>query len=634
MEETQVLIVGGGPVGTLLSALLSKNHRLPNIVLERDTEIPPNPRAFSIGADGIRAMQDAGLTISQIYKEVGAQTVDLHFVSGRHYDINATPFLRGRGADNSHASHVLNIMFRQPKLEELLRGAIRESGIGEYRDGSEVVGMEDADGNKSVVVRYRDVRDGKEKSIKARFVVGCDGRRGYVRKVFLEPKGIIAERIHPFIQVWAGCNWYIDPPTPESHPDFPLWKLGWTPDEVMDEFVPKDFKYLCHPDRIGAASKIGVPTDRPRVWRTEFEVLPHEDPDHEASLERVTAKAMPYMTHKGKRFGLIEDVTFPVDSMKPSRAWHYVFESKMCNIWHVGRVSLAGDAAHVFPPFGGQGVQMGFTDAEGVAWRLAVASRPENVDLPTEKLDTLFNAYSDERRQIIRQALDYTMYNGEIATLKTPWKVFIRDWGLWLLQQIPGIREQVQTIPMRVPEYQYEQGMAFLPNVGGGRSFYQVGCKRLGRDEVIYTDDIVFAQGKKGVFQLVVLLDGMSELPKAVKDLETVSSMSDDAKQLIDEATVLLPSGTSSSKDLENTKLPPATTVIQEANYTEFANSSLLETRSEPAGYTGGELRKQHGNRKYVITRQDRIVFAACRTMEELRQAVEAMQRVLRCEVA
>lgn len=634
MEEVPILIVGGGPVGTLLSALLSRNYAIPNIVLERDTCIPPNPRAFSISADGIRAFQDAGISTAQIYRDLGAQTVDLHFVGGRAHDINATPFLEGRADVNTHTSHVLNIMFKQPRLEELLRGIIRDASVGSYRDGCEVVGMEEVEDGKAVVVTYQDIRSGEEKKVKARFAVGCDGRRGYVRKVFLEPKGVVAERFHPFMQIWAGCNWYIDPPTPESHPDFPLWKLGWTTDKVMDEFIPKDFKYLCHPDRKGAASRIGVPTDQPRVWRTEFEVLPGEDPETEGSLERVTAKIRPYMTHKGKRFGLKEDVTFPEDCMRPTRSWHYVFESKMCNKWYAGRVFLAGDAAHVFPPFGGLGVQMGLMDIQGLAWRLAIANRTENIDLPSEKLDALFDAWAEERKQAIGEALEYTMHNGNILMLKDPLKVFVRDWGLWLLQQIPGIREKVQRIPIDSPKYRYEEGMAFLPNLGGGKVFYQIGCKRVGDDNVVYTDDVIFAPEKKSMLQLLVLLEGVDDIPRALKDLDVVVSLSNDAKQLVDEATFLIHGGSVAPKSLEGMELPSQVTVAHSANSEEFASSSLLKARSAAVGYTGNEFKEQHGDRKYVIARRDRFIFATCRDKEELRQAVEAMLRVLRCEIA
>ena len=68
-ETTEVLICGGGPVGALLSTLLGQMSKS-TIVLEKEVELYPYPRAFTLGEDGIRLLQGAGLS-DHIYTDIG-----------------------------------------------------------------------------------------------------------------------------------------------------------------------------------------------------------------------------------------------------------------------------------------------------------------------------------------------------------------------------------------------------------------------------------------------------------------------------------------------------------------------------------------------------------------------------------
>lgn len=71
-----------------------------------------------------------------------------------------------------------------------------------------------------------------------------------------------------------------------------------------------------------------------------------------ASLEETRKIIYPYITHPGSWYGLEQPIRFPEDCIKTLRSRPFSFVARSCNKWSLGRVVLAGDAAHVFPPFG------------------------------------------------------------------------------------------------------------------------------------------------------------------------------------------------------------------------------------------------------------------------------------------
>lgn len=146
-------------------------------------------------------------------------------------------------------------------------------------------------------------------------------------------------------------------PNQRTHPDFPLWKLGYTPEQVFDAFFSLDFRFLCDPARAAVCGRFGPPSER--LWRFEFVVLAGEEPKEMALEENAFKIIWPYLTHEGSRYGLSSPVSYPRDCISILRSRPFHFSARSCNQWSKGRAVLAGDAAHVFPPFGGQGISSG-----------------------------------------------------------------------------------------------------------------------------------------------------------------------------------------------------------------------------------------------------------------------------------
>jgi hypothetical protein len=108
---------------------------------------------------------------------------------------------------------------------------------------------------------------------------------------------------YEYKETWVAVNYHMDLPTKESHPDFPLWKLDYTPQQVYDAFFPKGFRFIGNPDRPSVCGTFGIRTER--LWRFEFvvDVNQGEDPQDMASYEKASAVIFPYLTHPGWQYG-------------------------------------------------------------------------------------------------------------------------------------------------------------------------------------------------------------------------------------------------------------------------------------------------------------------------------------------
>lgn len=97
-----------------------------------------------------------------------------------------------------------------------------------------------------------------------------------------------------------ALNWEIILPNETTHPYFPLWSLGYTPEQVYDLFFPTNFRFLCNPKRPAVCGRFGLPSDR--LWRFEFVVLENEDGEDMAKPELIKEIVFPYITHNGSRY--------------------------------------------------------------------------------------------------------------------------------------------------------------------------------------------------------------------------------------------------------------------------------------------------------------------------------------------
>jgi hypothetical protein len=168
-------------------------------------------------------------------------------------------------------------------------------------------------------------------------------------------------------ETWVAVNWKTSLPNPNTHPGFPLWKLGYSPEEVFDLFFPENFRFLCNHQRPAVCGRFGRPEER--LYRFEFVVKHGEVGEELVQPDCLKAILRPYFTHPGSRFGSVlcshssrhalltdvflrlqDTVAYPEDCIETLRASPFLFAARSCNKWALGRVLLCGDSAHVFPP--------------------------------------------------------------------------------------------------------------------------------------------------------------------------------------------------------------------------------------------------------------------------------------------
>ncbi|KAL4811243.1 hypothetical protein BDV18DRAFT_128954 [Aspergillus unguis] len=610
-ETTDVVICGCGPTGALLSAYLGQQS-IKHIILEKEGEIVTDPRGIALDEDGIRLLQGVGI-YDKIYSEVGTCMNIFKFLGGTEKNLNRDGFLEmDYSTTEGGTGHVGFICHKQPTLEKNLRSAMLSSGFCQLRSNCTVDEIrQDEDWS---YCRYRKA-NGELHSIRSRFFVGADGKTGFTRKQYLEPLGIQMEQAHNafYDETWVALNWEMTLPTEGTHPDFPLWSLGYSPEQVYDLFFPSNFRFLCNPERPAVCGRFGIPSDR--LWRFEFVVLDGEDGNQMATPEKTKEIILPYLTHAGKRYGLSQDVQYPEDCIRVLRSRPFRFSARICNKWSHKRVVLCGDAAHVFPPFGGQGIASGFRDAISLAWRLTALCRQ---NASSSNIETTFASWYLERKQQLKMSLAATIRNGEAVNETNPFKIFLRSCMLFIMNLIPSWQRQLRLGPRKdgMVRYKHSPGMPFIPELNGGLCLPQVYCK-CGPENIFFTDDVIFNPSKKGLFQLLIYLENASELEPAREAVSAIEGFGRDEIH-IEEATYIIQEP-DWSPDKANKH---ADSVYQLATSEEFAGSQLCKGRPEPQYYDMHYLGRALGGSKYVIVRPDRFIFAACSSREELQRAV------------
>ncbi|KAJ6104882.1 hypothetical protein N7486_003571 [Penicillium sp. IBT 16267x] len=608
-EITDVIICGCGPSGAMLTAYLGQMS-IPHIVIEKEAEITTDPRGIALDEDGIRMLQGIGI-YDHIYSDIGT----CENIPGR--EVVWYPLLNERSGMRifKFIGGTDKVLDRKAFLE-MDYGTTSSTITDIYEEGDHVYS------------RYLDAQ-GNIHQVKSRFLVGADGKTGFTRKNFLEPLGIRMEQAHEsfYDETWVALNWEISLPTEKTHPEFSLWKLGYTPQQVYDVFFPENFRFICNPERPAVCGRFGLPSDR--LWRFEFVVRAGEDGEQMSKSENIQKVAYPYITHSGTRYGLTQDVQFPEDCIRVLRSRPFRFSARSCNKWSLGRVVLCGDAAHVFRlVIGGQGIASGFRDAVSLAWRLVVLCRQKFSTKPSNHEEVLKGWYI-ERKQQLERSLASTIENGKFVTEGNPVNIFLRDWSLFFMHFVPSWRRDLRLGRRKEGpvKYQYSPGLPFDPRYVGGICLPQVYVKLAdGSSDIFFSDDIIFGQRKKGLFQLLISLESMDRWSAAREAVSRVEELSEGEIHAA-EATFLIQSVAIDSKAVVTEAPPP---VYCLATGEEFAGSSLCIGRPKPEYYDPLYLSRALKGNMFVLIRPDRFIYAACNEAAQLEESVSQAVAYLR----
>ncbi len=316
-----IAIVGCGPVGALAANLLGQAG-LSVLVLEQEATPHPLPRAVHIDHEMMRIFQGAGL-IDPLLPLMRETEGHLHIGA----DGGVIRYL-GTAGRAKRFGWANDYFFYQPELEAKLRAALERFAAVELRLGARLDDLsQDPDGVTMTLADGRKPR--------ARYVIACDGARSAVRKAL----GVKLDDLD-FEEPWLVVDAEVEGPI--SFPDF-----TGVPDGANLQQLSV---MLCDPRRPAT-----IVPGRGAHRRWEFMLLPGEDDAAMMAPDSVAALIAPWV--KGAASRIV-------------RAATYRFHGLVAEQWQVGRVFLAGDAAHQTPPFFGQGMCHGLRDVSNLAWKL------------------------------------------------------------------------------------------------------------------------------------------------------------------------------------------------------------------------------------------------------------------------
>lgn len=342
-----VIVVGGGPTGMMLAGEL-RLHGVRVLVLEKEPEPPPIVRGLGLHVRSIEVLDQRGL-LERFLAHGTKYPLSSHFAG----IVKPAP----DGLDTAHP-YILGIP--QPITDRLLAERAAELGA-EVRRGCALVGLsQDADGVTA------ELADGTR--LRSRYLVGCDGGRSTVRTLL-------------------GVGFPGEPATTE----WLLGEMAVTADAATIDAVVAEVRRTRPGFGVGPIGDGMYRVVVPAAAVTEDRTVP---PTLDEIRERLRAVA-------GTDFGV----------HAPRRLSRFSDATRLAERYRVGRVLLAGDAAHVHAPLGGQGLNLGIQDAFNLGWKLAA-------EIAGWAPDGLLDSYQAERCPVAADVLDNTRAQSALMSLE------------------------------------------------------------------------------------------------------------------------------------------------------------------------------------------------------------------------
>ena len=353
MRKYDVAIVGFGPTGGTLANLLALQG-FSILIIEKEKSFYPLPRAVHFDDEIMRVFQTIGITDKFLKHTIINKGTK--FVNSKNRVVLDWPRPRSITENGWYPSY----RFHQPDLERKLRRRLKDFKKVSVMQNTKVNSLKEE--KNSVKIYIENINNNKISEIRAKYIIGCDGARSTIRKQIKAKFQNLG-----FTQKWA----------------------------VVDLILKKNKKEL--PDRTIQYSNSKRPATycrnvgKRRRW--EFAINNNESEKKVLSNSYIWNFLKPWLK--------------PSEALM-ERKTIYTFQSAISKKWKKGRVFLAGDAAHLMPPFMGQGMCAGVRDASNLAWKIAYC-------LKNNHSEKLLNTYQSERYSNVIEYIKTTVKMGEFV---------------------------------------------------------------------------------------------------------------------------------------------------------------------------------------------------------------------------
>lgn len=415
--DIDVLIVGAGPTGLMLANELAAFGVSLRIV-DKAPVRSDKSRAIVVQSRGLELLDRHGLGRALVERGTVGQGIDIH-VYGRHaaslnmgdFDFKDTAFSDTLLASQTDTEDLLETHLLQ-KLGPDHRGIERPATIRAIVADDDGVDVELMHGEDSE-------RSEETENVRCRYVVGCDGAHSSVRHA-----ANIAFEGDTYLQSFLLCDAHI-----RNWPDRPVGRTQMFWDKGFVTLLPyaesKGIVRLiaCRPLPADAAAEARAQQEQPTLetFQQFFADTAHFHGENTPQL------------------------------VDPVWVTAFRLHHRVAAAYRSGRLLLAGDAAHIHSPAGGQGMNTGLGDATNLGWKLAAAVRAARSNKATTSAlgltDTLLSSYNAERRPVGERLLKTTDKMFIAATTATPFFVWLRNtvlnWVAPLVVRVRRRREQI-----------------------------------------------------------------------------------------------------------------------------------------------------------------------------------------------
>jgi len=426
--ECDVVIIGAGPAGVTLASLLA-GYDVSVLIMDREPDVLQEPRAVGIDDEALRTLQSFGMAERVLDDAVRNAPIRYYDSKGRVL-AHVAPSARPYGWPRRN-------LFFQPNLEKVLREYLAMQPNVELRTSCEAVGLQQDDSGVVITARH----GGEHIEVRAQYAIGADGGKSFVRKAAdIELLGDT-----------APMKWLVVDVEKDTW-DAP-YSAVYTSPERPSMTIPLPFGYR----------------------RFEFKVLDGEDPDTMATPEKVAELMAPFYP----------DGRIP-NAIRRRIYWHH---SRTAATFQRDRVFLVGDAAHLQPPFFGQGMNSGIRDVTNLGWKLGFVLR--GMAAPE-----LLATYDAERREAAKDMVEFATGVGRLYHPRSTFTEAARNVLFRGAQKVPGGRDYILQMKYK-PTPRYRRGLVLAGERADkaslvGRAFPQPMVERIDGGRVKIDD--VFGQ--------------------------------------------------------------------------------------------------------------------------------------------